>query len=58
MIHTIDKFNYLLNCLEGQVLVIIEKLQVVEENYQKSPDCLKDRCYKEFLICIDNVIIW
>lgn len=54
-IPTIDKFNYLLNCLSGQALALVEPFQVVEENYQKVLDCLKNRYDNKSLMFIDNV---
>ncbi|XP_065356116.1 uncharacterized protein LOC135950508 [Calliphora vicina] len=54
-IPTIDKFNYLLNCLSGQALALIEPLQVIEENYQKALDSLRNRYDNKSLIFIDNV---
>ncbi|XP_065372316.1 uncharacterized protein LOC135964147 [Calliphora vicina] len=52
---TIDKFNYLLNCLSGQALAVIEPFQVVESNYQKAVDSLVERYDNKSLIFIDHI---
>ncbi|XP_037823638.1 uncharacterized protein LOC119612006 [Lucilia sericata] len=49
-IPTIDKFNYLLNCLSGPALSVVEAFQIVEENYQKALDRLKERYDNKTLI--------
>ncbi|XP_065365533.1 uncharacterized protein LOC135958562 [Calliphora vicina] len=51
----IDKFNYLLNCLSGQALAVIEPFQVVESNYQKALDHLIERYDNKSLMFIDNI---
>lgn len=54
-IPTMDKFNYLLNCLSGQALAVIEPFQVVETNYQKALDTLVERYDNKSLIFIDHI---
>lgn len=54
-IPTIDKFNYLLNCLSGQALAVVEPFQVVEANYKLALDRLKERYDNKSLIFIDNI---
>ena len=54
-IPTIDKFNYLLNCLSGPALNVVEAFQIIEENYQKALDRLKERYDNKTLIFLDNI---
>lgn len=54
-ISKIDKFGFLLNCLSGPALAMVEPFQVVEENYQKVLDKLKERYDNKNLIFIDNI---
>ncbi|XP_075160828.1 uncharacterized protein LOC142233707 [Haematobia irritans] len=54
-IPTIDKFNYLLNCLSGQALAVVDAFPVSEENYQKAVDRLNERYGNKSLIFIDTI---
>ena len=54
-IPVLDKFNYLLSCLSGQALAVVEPFQVSEDNYQKVLDRLKDRYDNEVLIFLDHI---
>lgn len=54
-IPTIDKFNYLLNCVSGQALAVIEPFPVIEGNYQKALDRLNERYDNKSLIFIDTI---
>ena len=51
-ISTIDKFNYLIDCLSGQALA---PFQVIEANYQKVLDNLIERYDNKPLIFIDYI---
>ncbi|XP_075157719.1 uncharacterized protein LOC142230985 [Haematobia irritans] len=51
----IDKFNYLLNCLSGQALAVVEPFQVVEENYSRALERLKARYDNKPLIFIETI---
>ncbi|GBP10481.1 hypothetical protein EVAR_70789_1 [Eumeta japonica] len=42
-ISNIDKFNYLINCLSGPALAVVEPYQVTESNYPKALERLKAR---------------
>jgi len=52
---TIDKFNYLLNCLSGAALHVVESFQISDENYPKALDRLKERFDNKVLIFLDNI---
>ena len=39
----VNKLNYLINSLEGPAYKSLEGLQIIEENYQKAMDILKER---------------
>lgn len=54
-ISTIDKYGYLLNCLEGQAFALVEHFEFVEDNYQKVLYILKQRYDNKALIFIDNI---
>ncbi|XP_017461729.1 PREDICTED: uncharacterized protein LOC108355067, partial [Rhagoletis zephyria] len=51
----VDKFNYLLNCLSGPALSVIEPFQVTEENYPKAIQRLKERYDNNVLIFQDYI---
>ena len=51
----LNKCNYLLSCLSGQVLAVVEPFQVSEDNYQKVLERLKDRYDNEVLIFLDHI---
>ncbi|XP_075154313.1 uncharacterized protein LOC142227952 [Haematobia irritans] len=51
----IDKFNYLLNCLSGQALAVIEPFPVTEGNYERAINRLKERYDNKSLIFIDTI---
>jgi len=52
---TIDKFNYLLDCLTGPALAVVELFQVTDENYEIALKRLKDRFDNKPLIFIENI---
>nr|XP_036224517.1 uncharacterized protein LOC118681974 isoform X2 [Bactrocera oleae] len=52
----VDKFNYILNCLSGPALSVIEPFQVTEENYPKAIQRLKERYDNKVLIFQDHII--
>lgn len=54
-IPTIDKFNYLLNCLSDQALAAVEAFQVTEENYNKALERLAERFDNKVLILKDHI---
>ncbi|XP_017480766.1 PREDICTED: uncharacterized protein LOC108370042 [Rhagoletis zephyria] len=53
-IPTIEKFNYLINCLSGQALAIVEPFQITE-NYPKALARLKERYDNNVLIFLDYI---
>ena len=54
-ISNIDKFNYLLSCLSGPALAVIEAFQVSNENYPKAIALLKERYDNNALIFQDHI---
>lgn len=54
-ISNIDKFNYLLNCLSGPALDVVEPFQVTEENYPKALIRLKERYDNKVLIFLEHI---
>ncbi|XP_058978843.1 uncharacterized protein LOC131802528 [Musca domestica] len=54
-ISLIEKFNYLLNCLSGPALDVVEPFQVCEENYEKALTRLQDRNDNKVLIFLEHI---
>lgn len=54
-ISNIEKFNYLLNCLSGPALAVVEPFQVTEDNYPKALERLKDRYDNKVLIFLEHI---
>lgn len=57
-ISTIDKFNYLLDCLSGPALEVVQSFQITEENYEKALERLSSRYDNNVRIfhdCISNL---
>ncbi|XP_023307569.2 uncharacterized protein LOC111689329 [Lucilia cuprina] len=54
-ISSVDKFNYLLNCLSGQALAVVEPYQVTEDNYPKALNRLKERYDNKVLIFLEHI---
>lgn len=51
----VDKFNYLLNCLSGPALAVVEPFQVTEENYPTALKRLEDRYDNKVLIFLEHI---
>ncbi|XP_075157710.1 uncharacterized protein LOC142230976 [Haematobia irritans] len=51
----VDKFNYLLNCLSGPALAVVEAFQVSEENYPKALTRLQERYDNKVLIFLEHI---
>ncbi|XP_046800970.1 uncharacterized protein LOC124421481 [Lucilia cuprina] len=51
----VDKFNYLLNCLSGPALSVVEPFQVTDENYPKALDRLRERYDNKVLIFLEHI---
>ena len=51
----IEKFNHLLNCLQGQALETVKAFQITNENYPKALERLKNRYDNNTLIFMENV---
>ncbi|XP_037959581.1 uncharacterized protein LOC119688956 [Teleopsis dalmanni] len=51
----VDKFNYLLSCLTGPALAVIEAFQITAENYPKAMARLKERFDNKVLIFLDHI---
>ncbi|XP_073841445.1 uncharacterized protein [Musca autumnalis] len=54
-ISIIEKFNYLLNCLSGPALAVVEPFQVSEENYEKALQRLRERYDNKVLIFLEHI---
>ncbi|XP_073820368.1 uncharacterized protein [Musca autumnalis] len=54
-ISIIEKFNYLLNCLLGPALAVVEPYQVCEENYEKALQRLQERYDNKVLIFLEHI---
>ncbi|KAL7725853.1 hypothetical protein ACLKA6_014887 [Drosophila palustris] len=57
-IPTIDKFNYLLDCLSGPALEVVQSFQITDENYEKALERLRSRYDNNVRIfhdCISNL---
>ncbi|XP_061387580.1 uncharacterized protein LOC133322632 [Musca vetustissima] len=54
-INIIEKFNYLLNCLSGAALAVVEPYQICEENYEKALDRLQERYDNKVLIFLEHI---
>ncbi|XP_073831766.1 uncharacterized protein [Musca autumnalis] len=54
-ISLIEKFNYLLNCLSGQALAVVQPFQVCEENYEKALQRLQERYDNKVLIFLEHI---
>ncbi|XP_073835665.1 uncharacterized protein isoform X2 [Musca autumnalis] len=54
-ISIIEKFNYLLNCLSGPALAVVEAFQVCEENYEKALNRLEERYDNKVLIFLEHI---
>ncbi|XP_073820296.1 uncharacterized protein [Musca autumnalis] len=54
-ISVIEKFNYLLNCLSGPALAVVEPFQVCEENYEKALNRLEERYDNKVLIFLEHI---
>ncbi|XP_073835822.1 uncharacterized protein [Musca autumnalis] len=54
-ISLIEKFNYLLNCLSGPALAVVEPFQVCEENYEKALNRLEERYDNKVLIFLEHI---
>ncbi|XP_036347309.1 uncharacterized protein LOC118756662, partial [Rhagoletis pomonella] len=54
-IATIDKFNYLLNCLSGPALEVVQSFQITEDNYSKALERLDARYDNDVLIFLDCI---
>ncbi|XP_037957528.1 uncharacterized protein LOC119687322 [Teleopsis dalmanni] len=52
----IEKFNHLIQCLEGQALDTIRSFQVTTENYEKALNRLKERYDNKTLIFMEHII--
>lgn len=51
----VDKFNYLLNCLSGPALAVVEPFQVTDENYPKALERLQSRYDNKVLIFLEHI---
>ncbi|XP_054744461.1 uncharacterized protein LOC129248873 [Anastrepha obliqua] len=51
----IEKFNHLLNCLQGQALETVKAFQITSENYSKALDRLKSRYDNSTLIFMETI---
>ncbi|XP_065365522.1 uncharacterized protein LOC135958548 [Calliphora vicina] len=51
----IEKFNHLLNCLQGQALETVKAFQITNENYPKALERLKTRYDNSSLIFMENI---
>lgn len=51
----IEKFNHLLNCLQGQALETVKAFQVTSENYPKAMERLKARYDNSTMIFIETI---
>ncbi|XP_073839184.1 uncharacterized protein isoform X2 [Musca autumnalis] len=54
-ISVIEKFNYLLNCLSGPALAVVEPFQVCEDNYEKALQRLQERYDNKVLIFLEHI---
>ncbi|XP_017489678.1 PREDICTED: uncharacterized protein LOC108377894 [Rhagoletis zephyria] len=54
-IAVVDKFNYLLNCLSGPALAVVEPFEVSDANYPKALARLKERYDSNVLIFLDYI---
>ncbi|XP_073847639.1 uncharacterized protein [Musca autumnalis] len=54
-ISIIEKFNYLLNCLSGPALAVVEPYQICEENYEKALNRLEERYDNKVLIFLEHI---
>ncbi|XP_073828191.1 uncharacterized protein [Musca autumnalis] len=54
-ISLIEKFNYLLNCLSGPALAVVQPFQVCEENYEKALQRLQERYDNKVLIFLEHI---
>ncbi|XP_073838259.1 uncharacterized protein isoform X2 [Musca autumnalis] len=54
-ISVIEKFNYLLNCLSGPALAVVEPYQVCEDNYEKALERLQERYDNKVLIFLEHI---
>ncbi|XP_073814287.1 uncharacterized protein isoform X2 [Musca autumnalis] len=54
-ISIIEKFNYLLNCLSGPALAVVEPYQVCEDNYEKALQRLQERYDNKVLIFLEHI---
>lgn len=50
-----DKFNYLLNCLSGPALAVVEPFQISDENYPKALKRLQERYDNKVLIFLEHI---
>lgn len=51
----VDKSNYLLNCLSGPALAVVEPYQVTEENYLKALKRLEEKYDNKVLIFLEHM---
>ncbi|XP_073820359.1 uncharacterized protein [Musca autumnalis] len=54
-ISVIEKFNYLLNCLSGSALAVVQPYQVCEDNYEKALERLQERYDNKVLIFLEHI---
>ncbi|XP_073845474.1 uncharacterized protein [Musca autumnalis] len=54
-ISIIEKFNYLINCLSGPALAVVEPYQICEENYEKALQRLQERYDNKVLIFLEHI---
>ena len=52
---SVDKFNYLLTCLSGAALAVVEPFQITDENYSKALERLKERYDNKVLIFLEHI---
>lgn len=55
MLTPVDKFNYLLSCLSGPALAVVEPFLVTDENYPKALERLKERYDNKVLIFLEHI---
>ncbi|XP_075155610.1 uncharacterized protein LOC142228967 [Haematobia irritans] len=51
----IEKFNHLINCLQGHALETVKAFQITNENYPKALERLKSRYDNNTLIFMENI---
>ncbi|XP_037930807.1 uncharacterized protein LOC119665651 [Teleopsis dalmanni] len=56
LLTSIEKFNHLLSCLQGEALATVKAFQITEDNYPKALQRLKERYDNDPLIFLEGIV--